>query len=146
LEGLVWAKVIGGRYYSHIIWVPMILLLANKNIPRVLLYEKSRQPLQPCYFKNMISTYPKYFSWRKRTKNFQDFERDFFWKLPVFMFKSNSGKWGLHAKHERQHQCQKALERSILRKFVGWDVLNATHSLSSLLPTKPLQISSFYKR
>jgi hypothetical protein len=30
---LVWAKAIGNRqYYSRVIWVPMILLLANKNI------------------------------------------------------------------------------------------------------------------
>jgi hypothetical protein len=46
LERLVWAKaIVNSHYYSHVIWVPMILLLrhalmhtknfllANKNIP-----------------------------------------------------------------------------------------------------------------
>jgi hypothetical protein len=46
LERLVWAKaIVNGHYYSHVIWVTMILLLrhalmhtknfllANKNIP-----------------------------------------------------------------------------------------------------------------
>ncbi len=40
----------------------------------------------------------------------------------------------VHTKHESQHQRQKGLERSILRKLVAQDVLNATHPLSSLLP------------
>jgi hypothetical protein len=47
-------------------------------------------------------------------------------------------KWGksaLHAKHEQQHQPQKRLESSILRKIVALDVLNEAHPLSSLLLT-----------
>jgi hypothetical protein len=54
-------------------------------------------------------------------------------------------KSALHAKHEQQHQPQKRLESSILRKIVALDVLNEAHPLSSLLLTKPLQISSFHK-
>jgi hypothetical protein len=43
------------------------------------------------------------------------------------------------------HQAKKWLKKPILRKLVAEDAFNATHPLSSLFPTKPLQTFSFYK-
>jgi len=100
LERRVWAKAIAkSQYYSHVIWVPMILLLqhalihtknflpANKNIPdegQGSWFMKSQE--SPCFVKNMLSTYTKDFSWKKMSKICQIL-KGFFFKLPVFMIK-----------------------------------------------------------
>jgi hypothetical protein len=46
----------------------------------------SGEPEQPCFFKNMISSYTKDFSWKKLTQICQIL-KGFSYKLPVFMIK-----------------------------------------------------------